>query len=86
MTHYCLRTGDFEAAIEYGQRALVHATASGALVEQAIAHCVLGTAYFSPGAYRSATDVLRRSVAALEGDLGHTRFGIINELRALPAG
>ena len=49
MTHYFLRTGDFEAAIEYGQRALVHATASGALVEQAIAHCVLGTAYFSLG-------------------------------------
>ena len=83
MTHYCLRTGDFEAAIEYGQRALVHATASGALVEQAIAHCVLGTAYFSLGAYRSATDALRRSVAVLEGDLFHTRFGIImNSVRS----
>ena len=70
MTHYFLRTGDFDTAIEYGQRALVHATASGAVVEQAIAHCVLGTAYFSLGDYRSATDVLRRSVAALEGDLG----------------
>ena len=83
MTHYFLRTGDFEAAIEYGQRALVHATASGALVEQAIAHCVLGTAYFSLGDYRSATAVLRRSVAALEGDLCHTRFGIImNSVRS----
>ena len=70
MTHYFLRTGDFDAAIESGQRALVHATTSGAGVEQAIAHCVLGTAYFSLGDYRSATDVLRRSVAALEGDLG----------------
>ena len=84
MTHYFMRTGDYDAAIEYGQRALVHATTSGALVEQAIAHCVLGTAYFSLGDYRSATDVLRRSVAALEGDLGHERFGIINELRAIP--
>ena len=83
MTHYFLRTGDFEAAIEYGQRALVHATASGARVEQALAHCVLGTAYFSLGDYRSATDVLRRSVAALEGDLCQTRFGIImNSVRS----
>jgi class 3 adenylate cyclase/DNA-binding winged helix-turn-helix (wHTH) protein/tetratricopeptide (TPR) repeat protein len=83
MTHYFLRTGDFDAAIESGQRALVHATASGALVEQAIAHCVLGTAYFSLGDYRSATDVLRRSVAALEGDLGQARFGIImNSVRS----
>jgi tetratricopeptide (TPR) repeat protein len=83
MTHYCLRTGDFEAAIEYGQRALDHATASGALVEQALAHCVLGTASFSLGDYHSATDVLRRSVATLEGDLCHTRFGIImNSVRS----
>jgi tetratricopeptide (TPR) repeat protein len=77
ITHYYLRTGDFETAIEYGQRALGHAQASGARVEQALAQCVLGTAYFSLGNYRSATDVLRRSVAALEGDPGHTRFGII---------
>jgi tetratricopeptide (TPR) repeat protein len=84
MTHYCLRTGDFETAIEYGQRALVHAQASGARVEQGIAQCVLGTAYFSLGDYRSATDVLRRSVAALEGDLRHqTRFGIMmNSVRS----
>jgi DNA-binding winged helix-turn-helix (wHTH) protein/class 3 adenylate cyclase/tetratricopeptide (TPR) repeat protein len=74
MTHYFLRTGDYDAAIEYGQRALVHATASGAILEQAIAHGVLGTAYFSLGDYRSATDMFRRSVAALEGDLRHVRF------------
>jgi predicted ATPase len=83
MTHYFLRTGDFEAAIAYGQRALVHATTSGVLVEQALAHCVLGIAYFSLGDYRNATDVLRRSVAVLEGDLRHTRFGIImNSVRS----
>jgi tetratricopeptide (TPR) repeat protein len=83
MTHYFLRTGDFATAIEYGQRALAHATASGAFVEQALAHCVLGTAYFSLGDYRSATAVLRRSVAALEDELCHTRFGIImNSVRS----
>ena len=83
MTHYFLRTGDFDTAIEYGQRALAHATASGAFVEQALAHCVLGTAYFSLGDYRSATAVLRRSVAALAGELCHTRFGIImNSVRS----
>jgi tetratricopeptide (TPR) repeat protein len=83
MSHYFLRRGDFAAAVEYGQRTLDHATTSGALVEQALAHCVLGTAYFSLGDYRSATAVLRRSVTALEGELCHTRFGIImNSVRS----
>jgi class 3 adenylate cyclase/DNA-binding winged helix-turn-helix (wHTH) protein/tetratricopeptide (TPR) repeat protein len=77
MTHFFLRTGDFEAAREYGQRALVHTTASGALVEQAMAHGMVGTVYFLLGDYRRATDVLRLSVAALEGDLRHGRFGTI---------
>jgi tetratricopeptide (TPR) repeat protein len=77
MTHYFLRTGDYDAASEYGQRALVHATASGALVEQAIAYGMVGTASFSLGDYRGAADVFRRSVATLEGDLRQARFGII---------
>jgi tetratricopeptide (TPR) repeat protein len=77
MTHYFLRTGDFEAAREYGQQALGHATASGALVEQAMARGMAGTVYFLLGNYHCAADVLRQSVAALEGDLRYGRFGTI---------
>jgi tetratricopeptide (TPR) repeat protein len=65
--------GDYEAAIEYGQRALVHTTASGDIVEQARAHGLLGTVYFSLGDYRRAADVFRQSVATVEGDLRHAR-------------
>jgi len=65
--------GDYEAAIEYGQRALVHTTASGDSVEQARAHGLLGTVYFSLGDYRRAADVFRQSVATVEGDLRHAR-------------
>ena len=71
IAHYVWRMGDYEAAIEYGQRALVHTTASGDIVEQARAQGLLGTVYFSLGDYRRAADVLRQSVATVEGDLRH---------------
>jgi tetratricopeptide (TPR) repeat protein len=38
---------------------------------------MVGTASFSLGDYRGAADLLRRSVATLEGDLRQARFGII---------
>ena len=41
LAHYVWRMGDYEAAIEYGQRALVHTTASGDIVEQARAQGLL---------------------------------------------
>ena len=71
--HYVWRMGDYEAAIEYGQRALVHTTASGDIVEQARAHGLLGTVYVSLGDYRRAADVFRQSMATVEGDLRQAR-------------
>jgi class 3 adenylate cyclase/tetratricopeptide (TPR) repeat protein len=73
IAHYVWRMGDYAAAIEYGQRALVHTTASGDIVEQARAQGLLGTVYFSLGDYRRAADVFRQSVAAVEGDLRQAR-------------
>ena len=73
IAHYGWRMGDYEAAIEYGQRALVHTTASGDIVEQARAYGLLGTVYFSLGDYRRAVDVFRQSVATVEGDLRQAR-------------
>jgi DNA-binding NtrC family response regulator/tetratricopeptide (TPR) repeat protein len=75
LTHYYWRMDKYDAASEYGQRALVHATASGDSFEQARAHGMLGTVYCSMGDYRRATDVLRQSVAVLGGDLRHARSG-----------
>src|SRR4030095_6406797 len=48
-------------------------TASGDSVEQARAHGLLGTVYFSLGDYRRAADVFRQSMATVEGDLRHAR-------------
>jgi class 3 adenylate cyclase/tetratricopeptide (TPR) repeat protein len=73
LAHYVWRMGDYEAAIEYGQRALVHTTASGDIVEQARAHGLLGTVYVSLGDYRRAADVFRQSMATVEGDLRQAR-------------
>jgi DNA-binding winged helix-turn-helix (wHTH) protein/tetratricopeptide (TPR) repeat protein len=83
LTHYYWRMGDFGAASEYGQRALVHATASGDIFEQARAHGMLGTVYFALGDYRGAADVLRQSIAALTGNLLYMRSGpIIDSVRS----
>ena len=73
IAHYVWRMGDYEAAIEYGQRALVHTTASGDIVEQARVYGLLGTVYVSLGDYRRAADVFRQSMATVAGDLLHAR-------------
>jgi DNA-binding NtrC family response regulator/tetratricopeptide (TPR) repeat protein len=73
--HHCWRMGAYEDAIAYGQRALT--AASGDVLYQAHAHSLLGTYYFSLGAYRQARDELRQSMAALEGELRHRRIGMM---------
>jgi tetratricopeptide (TPR) repeat protein len=73
IAHYVWRLDDYEAAIEYGQRALVHTTASGDIVEQARAYGLLGTVYVSLGDYRRAADVFRQSIATVAGDLRQAR-------------
>jgi tetratricopeptide (TPR) repeat protein len=73
IAHYVWRMGDYEAAIEYGQRALVHTTASGDIVDQARVYGLLGTVYVSLGDYRRAADVFRQSMATVAGDLLQAR-------------
>jgi class 3 adenylate cyclase/tetratricopeptide (TPR) repeat protein len=73
MIHGFWRMGDYDHALAYGQRALALTAASGDIFEHAHVHGILGTVYFSLGDYRRAIDVLRRSIASLEGELLHQR-------------
>jgi tetratricopeptide (TPR) repeat protein len=84
IAHYVWRMGDYEAAIEYGQRALVHTTASGDMVDQARVYGLLGTVYVSLGDYRRAADVFRQSMATVAGDLrqAHSAGLVIPSVRS----
>jgi tetratricopeptide (TPR) repeat protein len=72
MIHGFWRTGDYDHALAYGQRALALTAAGGDILEQARALGLLGTVYYSLGDYCRAIDVLRRSIASFEGELLHT--------------
>lgn len=71
MSHHFWRLGAHDDALAYGQRALTAARGDVALQADANGH--LGTYYFSLGDYRRAIDMLRQSMAALAGELLHTR-------------
>jgi tetratricopeptide (TPR) repeat protein len=73
MSHHCYRLGDHDNAIAYAQRTLT--VASGDAFLQARAYSHLGTYYCSLGDYRRAIDVLRQSIAILEGELRYARTG-----------
>jgi class 3 adenylate cyclase/tetratricopeptide (TPR) repeat protein len=73
MGHHFWRLGAHDDALAYAQRALTAASGDVALQAEAKGH--LGTFYFALGDYRRATDVLRQSMAALEGGLRHMRPG-----------
>ncbi|MGH8071248.1 MAG: ATP-binding protein, partial [Candidatus Entotheonellia bacterium] len=73
MIHGFWRMGDYDNALACGERALALTAASGDIFEHARVHGILGTVYFSLGDYRRAIDVLRRSIASLEGELLHQR-------------
>jgi tetratricopeptide (TPR) repeat protein len=75
MSHHFWRLGDHDNAVAYAQRALT--SASGDAFLQARANGHLGTYCFSLGDYRRAIDVLRQSMATLEGELRHTRTGMM---------
>jgi class 3 adenylate cyclase/tetratricopeptide (TPR) repeat protein len=77
MIHGFWRMGDYDNALAYGQRALALTAAGGDVFEQARAHGVLGTVYFSLGDYRHAIDMLKRSIASLEGELLHTLHTVV---------
>jgi class 3 adenylate cyclase/tetratricopeptide (TPR) repeat protein len=75
MSHHCWRMGDHGNAIAYAQRALTVTGGDAFLQARAQGH--LGTYCFSLGDYRRAIDVLRQSLAILEGELRHTRTGMM---------
>jgi class 3 adenylate cyclase/tetratricopeptide (TPR) repeat protein len=77
MIHGFWRMGDYDQALAYGERALALTAAGGDVFEQARAHSLLGTVYFSLGDYRQAIDALRRSIASLEGELRHTLHAVM---------
>jgi class 3 adenylate cyclase/tetratricopeptide (TPR) repeat protein len=77
LIHPFWRTGDYDQAIAYGQRALDLTAANGDVFQRARAYGLLGTVYFSLGDYRRAVDVLKQSIMALEGELLHAHAGML---------
>jgi class 3 adenylate cyclase/tetratricopeptide (TPR) repeat protein len=72
---YYWAIGEHDRALEYGQRALACATASGELSLQVRAKYPIGQAYAYRGEYRQAIDTFAGITAALEGDLRFYRYG-----------
>jgi class 3 adenylate cyclase/tetratricopeptide (TPR) repeat protein len=57
--------------------AMALSTAGGDVFQQARAQSLLGTFYFTRGDYHCAIDVLKQSMAILEGEVRHTRLGLM---------
>jgi class 3 adenylate cyclase/tetratricopeptide (TPR) repeat protein len=68
--------GDFDRAVEYGQRTLAIATALEDVTLQSRANHILGNTYWNLGDYRRAMGFLRRNVVPLEGEQLRERFGM----------
>jgi tetratricopeptide (TPR) repeat protein len=75
MTEYFTAMGDHDRAIASGQQTLALAAELGDFALQVMANQRLGRAYLMLGDYRQATDILKRNVASLEGELRWERFG-----------
>jgi len=67
--------GAHDQAIATAQRVLALATASGDVVQPALANRHLGGAYEAQGDYRRAIDCFGQTIASLEGARRHERFG-----------
>ncbi|MBI3329574.1 MAG: AAA family ATPase [Nitrospinae bacterium] len=76
MAHYFWVMGDYDRAIESGQRALALASNLGDFGLEVGTNLQLGLAYRTLGDYRQAIEYLRRNVTSLEGDLIRERFDI----------
>jgi class 3 adenylate cyclase/tetratricopeptide (TPR) repeat protein len=74
MTYHFRMLGDYDKALEYGQRGLAIAMALGDFPLQVAANTFLGQIYHAVGEYRRAIDVLRHNVASLTGNLRYERF------------
>jgi tetratricopeptide (TPR) repeat protein len=70
--------GAHDQATAAAQRALALATASGDIVQQALANLRLGIAYLCQDDYRRAVDYLQQAVAFFEGVRRRERFGFPN--------
>jgi class 3 adenylate cyclase/tetratricopeptide (TPR) repeat protein len=69
------QTYDQARAVEYGERALALAAASGDFALERIATFFLGYAYFHGGHYRQVVSYLRKNIEALVGEWLYARFG-----------
>jgi len=76
MTFCVFMMGDHDRAVAFGQRALGITQALGDFPLQVRTNFYLGQAYHDLGDYRRAMDVLRRTIAALEGELMRKRLGM----------
>src|SRR5262249_31416117 len=75
VSNYFRLMGAYDQAIAAAQRILALATASGDVVQPALANHRLGTIYQAQGDYRRAIDCLRQTVASLQGAQRYERFG-----------
>jgi tetratricopeptide (TPR) repeat protein len=75
LTDYCRLVGDYDRAMELGQRALAIADGLGDVTLRDETHYRLGQVYYALGDYRRAMDLFGRLVASLEGHLSGKRLG-----------
>ncbi len=75
-TNYLWIIGDYERAMEAGQRALISAAAAEDIAVQVYANFRVGLVYYTLGDRRTAIAFFERNVALLEGDLLYERFGL----------
>jgi DNA-binding winged helix-turn-helix (wHTH) protein/class 3 adenylate cyclase/tetratricopeptide (TPR) repeat protein len=75
LSNYFYNMGAYDQAIAAGQRTLALATASGEVVQQALANHHLTLVYYNQGNYRRAIDGYRQTVVTLDRAPRHERFG-----------
>jgi class 3 adenylate cyclase/tetratricopeptide (TPR) repeat protein len=75
LANYFSLTGEPEQAIESARRAGAIVSAHDDLGIRTSANFAVGWTYLTVGDFRRAVDVLRRTIAALEGPLARERFG-----------
>ncbi|MGH7263357.1 MAG: ATP-binding protein, partial [Candidatus Rokuibacteriota bacterium] len=68
--------GDQEAALQSGKRALAIAIDRRDFPLEVLTNAYLGAAYHALGEYRRSIETLRDTLASLEGDRSHERFGL----------
>src|SRR5262245_8065577 len=74
MANQCLLTGDYDAAVRFGEEALTIARTLGDRSIEVLATSTLGYTHLSKGEFSAAATLLERNVA-LEGGLRYERFG-----------